>query len=208
MRLPLSWLREYVALPDIPVSQVAAGARHITFMGGETFFRKDLGRILAHARDVGFTRVGVTTNGTVLSKKGFIGDLVKNNAKRMLATGALPPLPAGAASLERLNERVAEQLEHTLEALELRDDETAQEVWLSDVEIDRMQNAMFRELLTYMMEDSRNIGRCTHLLFCARNLERIGDHATNIAEQVHYIVTGKTMPIDRPKGDLSSSSER
>ena len=136
-----------------------------------------------------------------------IGDLVKNNAKRIMAQGAHSPLPSGAASLERLNERVAEQLERMLEAFEQRDDDLAQEVWLSDVEIDRLQTSMFRELLTYMMEDPRNIGHCTHLLFCARNLERIGDHATNIAEQVHYIVTGKTMPTDRPKGDASSGAQ-
>ena len=77
----------------------------------------------------------------------------------------------------------------------------------SDVEIDTLQTSMFRELLTYMMEDPRNIGHCTHLLFCARNLERIGDHATNIAEQVHYIVTGRTMPTDRPKGDATSGPQ-
>ena len=134
-----------------------------------------------------------------------IGDLVKNNAKRMMASSEHAQLPPGAASFERLNERVAEQLEQTLEAFEQRDDKLAQEVWLADVEIDQLQSSLFRELLTYMMEDPRNIGHCTHLLFCARNLERIGDHATNIAEQVHYIVTGKTMPVDRPKGDASSS---
>jgi len=130
-----------------------------------------------------------------------IGDLVKNNAKRMLASRSQSTLPAGAASLEPLNERVAEQIEHALEAFENRDDALAQEVWLRDVEVDTLQTSLFRELLTYMMEDPRNIGTCTHLLFCARNLERMGDHATNIAERVHYIVTGATMPTDRPKGD-------
>jgi phosphate transport system protein len=136
-----------------------------------------------------------------------VGDLVKNNAKRMLASNGQSHLPAGAASLERLNDRVAEQLERTLVAFEQRDDAAAQEVWNSDVEIDQLQSALFRELLTYMMEDPRNIGHCTHLLFCARNLERIGDHATNIAEQVHYIVTGSTMPTDRPKGDDPASAK-
>ncbi len=136
-----------------------------------------------------------------------IGDLVKNNAKRMLATSEQAQVPPGAASLKRLNELVAVQLGRTLVAFKQRDDQLAQEVWLADVEIDQLQSSMFRELLTYMMEDPRNIGYCTHLLFCARNLERIGDHATNIAEQVHYIVTGKTMPVDRPKGDASSSHQ-
>lgn len=129
-----------------------------------------------------------------------IGDLVKNNAKRMLASSAQSQLPPGAANLELLNERVGEQLKRMLSAFEKRDDKLAREVWMRDVEIDTLQTSLFRELLTYMMEDPRNIGYCTHLLFCARNLERIGDHATNIAEQVHYIVTGTNMPIDRPKG--------
>ncbi len=130
-----------------------------------------------------------------------IGDLVKNNAKRIMASGSLTQIAPGAASLDRLNERVGTQLESMLEAFTTRNDQLAQHVWTSDVEIDKLQTALFRELLTYMMEDPRVIGHCTHLLFCARNLERIGDHATNIAEQVHYIVTGKTMPVDRPKGD-------
>lgn len=130
-----------------------------------------------------------------------IGDLVKNNAKRMLASSAQSQLPPGAANLAMLNERVGEQLERMLEAFEQRDDHLAKEVWMRDIEIDTLQTSLFRELLTYMMEDPRNIGYCTHLLFCARNLERIGDHATNIAEQVHYIVTGTNMPVDRPKGD-------
>ncbi len=130
-----------------------------------------------------------------------IGDLVKNNAKRMLASSAQSQLPPGAANLTLLNERVGDQLERMLEAFEQRDEKLAKEVWLRDIEIDTLQTSLFRELLTYMMEDPRNIGYCTHLLFCARNLERIGDHATNIAEQVHYIVTGTNMPVDRPKGD-------
>lgn len=133
-----------------------------------------------------------------------VGDLVKNNAKRMLASISQPQLPPGIASLERLSDRVGKQLERMLEALEQQDNALAHEVWLSDVEIDQLQSSLFRELLTYMMEDPRNIGYCTHLLFCARNLERIGDHATNIAEQVHYVVTGNTLPADRPKGDAAS----
>jgi phosphate transport system protein len=77
-------------------------------------------------------------------------------------------------------------------------------VWSSDTDIDALYNSVFRELLTYMMEDPRNIGLCTHLLFGAKNIERIGDHATNIAETVHYMVSGKTMMDDRPKGDKTS----
>ena len=69
-----------------------------------------------------------------------------------------------------------------------------------DFEVDALEDAVFRDLLTFMMEDPRNISFCTHLLFCSKNLERIGDHATNIAEMVHYLVTGQSLPVDRPRG--------
>ena len=83
------------------------------------------------------------------------------------------------------------------------DAEKALQVWLSDQEIDDLYNAIFRELITYMMEDPRSITPCTHLLFIAKNLERIGDHATNIAENVHYAATGEALVEGRPKGDAS-----
>ena len=78
------------------------------------------------------------------------------------------------------------------------------EVWRSDQVVDDIYNAIFRELITYMMEDPRNITPCTHLLFIAKNLERIGDHATNIAENLYYAVKGETLPDTRPKGDTSA----
>ena len=135
-----------------------------------------------------------------------IGDLAKNNAKRVLATTGQSQSGDVAANLERLGRLVCGQVDDTLKAYEQRDDDLARAVWLRDSDVDTLQGSMFRELLTYMMEDPRNIGYCTHLMFCARNLERIGDHATNIVEQVHYIVTGKPMPHDRPRGatDLPS----
>jgi phosphate transport system protein len=77
-------------------------------------------------------------------------------------------------------------------------------VWRSDQVIDDIYNAIFRELITYMMEDPRNITPCTHLLFIAKNLERIGDHATNVAENLYYAVKGETLPDSRPKGDASA----
>ena len=81
---------------------------------------------------------------------------------------------------------------------------TALDVWKRDDEIDALYTSLFRELLTYMMEDPRNISFCTHLLFCAKNIERIGDHATNIAETIHYLVTGETLADERPKNDRST----
>ncbi|HYP57222.1 MAG TPA: PhoU domain-containing protein, partial [Beijerinckia sp.] len=81
----------------------------------------------------------------------------------------------------------------------------ARAVWTRDVELDALEDSIFRDLLTFMMEDPRNISFCTHLLFCSKNIERIGDHATNIAETVVYLVTGEALPMDRPKGGSSYS---
>jgi phosphate transport system protein len=135
-----------------------------------------------------------------------IGDLAKNIAKRALAIAqeAYPkPLISG---LRHMEERALVQLKEVLDAYAERDSELALQVWREDEQIDAMYNSVFRELLTYMMEDPRNIGFCTHLLFGAKNLERIGDHTTNIAEVVHYLVHGKTISDDRPKGDQTSTT--
>ena len=93
-----------------------------------------------------------------------------------------------------------------LDAYSDRDAEAARNVWRHDEEIDELYNSLFRELLTYMMEDPRTIGLCTHLLFIAKNIERVGDHATNIAEIVYHMVTGAYMRIDRPKADVTSTT--
>ena len=91
-----------------------------------------------------------------------------------------------------------------LDAYSNHDDARALEVWRRDGEIDAIYTSLFRELLTYMMEDPRHITFCTHLLFAAKNIERIGDHATNIAETVHYLVIGEPLSDERPKSDTSS----
>jgi len=96
------------------------------------------------------------------------------------------------------------QLKSIIDALGENDAEKAVEVWRSDQVVDDLYNAIFRELITYMMEDPRNITPCTHLLFIAKNLERIGDHATNVAETVYYAVKGESLPDARPKGDTSA----
>ncbi len=93
---------------------------------------------------------------------------------------------------------------NVLDAYSQRDAEKALDVWRRDQELDAIYNSVFRELLTYMMEDPRNIGLCTHLLFGAKNLERIGDHATNIAEMIHFLVKGNPVMEQRPKGDTTS----
>ena len=99
---------------------------------------------------------------------------------------------------------VQEHLKLIIDAIGDSDADKAIEVWRSDQMVDDIYNTMFRELITYMMEDPRNITPCTHLLFIAKNLERIGDHATNIAETVHYAVNGESLPDARPKGDTSA----
>jgi phosphate transport system protein len=93
------------------------------------------------------------------------------------------------------------QLKDVLDAYAASDKDKAVDVWSRDSEIDALNTSLFRELLTYMMEDPRNITSCTHLLFCAKNIERIGDHTTNIAETIYYMATGRPLDTDRPKGD-------
>jgi phosphate transport system protein len=133
-----------------------------------------------------------------------IGDLAKNIGKRVVAlNGEFRPSQV-IRGVEHMTDLVLGQLKRVLDAYARRDVAMAMEVWRSDEEIDAVNNSLFRELLTYMMEDPRNITFCTHLLFCAKNIERMGDHATNIAETVHYIVEGRTMVDERPKGDNTS----
>jgi phosphate transport system protein len=136
-----------------------------------------------------------------------IGDLAKNVAKRVIAIGEQPASIKVASSLAPLAARVREQLQNVMVAYRRRDDAAALDVWRADGAIDTLHTSLFRELLTYMMEDPRSIGFCAHLLFCAKNLERIGDHATNIAETTHYMITGDMLSADRPKADGSSGVE-
>jgi phosphate transport system protein len=130
------------------------------------------------------------------------GDLAKNIAKRALAMGEGDADDPTHGSLNRMGNLVASRLDVVLEAHRTQDVSAAETVWRRDAEIDQQYDSLFRELLTYMMADARTISRCTHLLFVAKNLERIGDHATNLAEVVHYEVTGDPMPgTGRPKWD-------
>ncbi len=131
-----------------------------------------------------------------------IGDYAANVAKRSTALNAAPPLPH-TRGLNVLGQRVVRQVRDVLAAFVANDAEAAQRVRAQDAEVDTLHTGLFRELLTYMMEDARAITPCTHLLFMAKNLERIGDHATNIAETIHYIVTGTALAEERPKIDTT-----
>jgi phosphate transport system protein len=132
-----------------------------------------------------------------------IGDYAANVAKRSIVLSRFPA-PYAMGGLRQMANMVQEQLKLIIDALGSSDIDKAIEVWRSDQAIDEIYNTIFRELITYMMEDPRNITPSTHLLFIAKNLERIGDHSTNIAETIHYAVTGEVMPDARPKADASA----
>jgi len=132
------------------------------------------------------------------------GDLAKNIAKRSLVLAESDPAGPVTRSIERMGKLVAARLKDVLDAYTGGDLEAATTVWSRDDEVDEHYEALFRELLTYMMGDPRTITPGAHLLFVAKNLERIGDHATNIAEIVHYEITGDELTEQRPKIETST----
>ncbi len=133
-----------------------------------------------------------------------IGDLAKNIAKRVIALNGEFPPPKLIRGVEHMTDLVLGQLKAVLDAYARRDLAKAMAVWRGDEEIDAVCTSVFRELLTYMLEDPRNITFCIHLMFCAKNVERMGDHATNIAETVHYVIDGRPIAESRPKGDTTT----
>jgi phosphate transport system protein len=141
----------------------------------------------------------------IASELERIGDLAKNIAKRALVLNREPPIRL-TQSLARMGRASLNQLKLVLDSYSDRDAGGAEAVWRNDGEIDEIYNSLFRELLTYMMEDPRTISLCTHLLFVAKNIERTGDHATNIAETVYHMVTGGHLAMERPKSDITSST--
>jgi phosphate transport system protein len=132
-----------------------------------------------------------------------ICDYAANVAKRSIALAQTPPIQPVHA-LPRMGTLALALVKDVIDAYVEKDADKALEVWRRDEELDEMYSSLFREFLTYMMEDPRNIGACTHLLFMAKNIERIGDHATNIAEDLYYLVHGQPLAGIRPKGDKSS----
>jgi len=141
----------------------------------------------------------------IASELERIGDLAKNIGKRALVLNREPPIRL-TQSLGRMGRAALGQLKQVLDSYSDRDAAGAEAVWRNDGEIDEIYNSLFRELLTYMMEDPRTISLCTHLLFVAKNIERTGDHATNIAEVVYLMVTGGHLALERPKADVTSST--
>jgi phosphate transport system protein len=129
------------------------------------------------------------------------GDYAKNLAKRSVVLGTMPTIPGAAGSIRRMARQVGLLLKNALDAYISRDVGLAEEVRQQDQDVDQMYTALFREFLTHMMEDPRNITACMHLHFIAKNIERVGDHATTIAEQVIYLATGAMPGEARPKGE-------
>ena len=136
-----------------------------------------------------------------------VGDYAKNIAKRTLTIANSPGLRGPIATIARMAALVQGMIKTVLDAYIAQDADLADDVRARDQEVDQIHSGLFRELLTYMMEDPRNITPCTHLLFIAKNVERIGDHVTSVAEQIHYMVHGE-MPLDeRQKKDVSSFTQ-
>ncbi|MGQ3039503.1 MAG: phosphate signaling complex protein PhoU [Brevundimonas sp.] len=135
------------------------------------------------------------------------GDLAKNIAKRALILAEGEPMQPLTRSIERMGRLVSMRLRDVLDAYAVGEVDRAIAVWNTDDEVDEHYNALFRELLTYMMGDPRTISACTHLLFMAKNLERIGDHATNIAETIHYEITGTEFTGERPRWNPESETD-
>lgn len=133
-----------------------------------------------------------------------VGDLAENVAKRVLLLTEEFRIGEVVLHLRHMVDLVRDQLADVLQSYQKRDVAAALNVWCKDQEIDALNTGLFRELLTFMMEHPRNITFCTHMLFCAKNIERIGDHVTNIAETIYYIVRGRQLKEERPKADVTS----
>lgn len=132
-----------------------------------------------------------------------IGDYAANVAKRAIALAQVPVVRP-VHTIPRMGRLVQQIIKEVLDAYADRDLDRALSAWSQDEEVDDLYTSLFRETLTYMMEDPRNITPCTHLLFIAKNIERMGDHATNVAETIHFLIEGKPLVEPRPKGDSSS----
>ena len=161
-------------------------------------------RVLALRQPVASDLRAVVTVMKISSNLERIGDYAKNNAKRVAVLAESRSIGGAANTIRRLSQAVQDMLGDALDAFLRRDLALAEAVWRRDEEVDQIYNGLFRELLTHMMEDPRNITPCMHLLFVAKNIERIGDHVTAICEQVIYAVTGELPDEDRPKGDDST----
>jgi phosphate transport system protein len=160
-------------------------------------------RLLALRQPVGADLRLVVAALKIIHEIERIGDYARNAARRSIVLSQQPSF-GSLNGFQRMATLVQENLKGAMDALVNEDAARADEVWAADQPVDEVYNGIFREMLTFMMEDPRNITAATHLLFVAKNLERIGDHATNIAETVHYAVQGEALSEERPKADSSA----
>jgi phosphate transport system protein len=185
--------------------QVRAGDAAIDAL--ETLIHSEAARLIAlRAPTAGDLRT-VLTVMKIAAALERCGDYSKNLAKRTALLARMPQIGSAPGAIRRMAKAVQLQLKDALDAYIRRDAELASEVRLRDLDVDQMYNGLFRELLTHMMEDPRNISACMHLHFIAKNIERMGDHATSIAEQVIYLVTGSPPSEARPKSDSTKMAD-
>jgi phosphate transport system protein len=186
---------------DALAQQVRLGDKAIDAL--EEQINTECARIIALRSPMATDLRTVLTVMKIASSLERCGDYAKNLAKRTPVLTAMTPIPGAAGSIRRMARQVNNQLKDALDAFVTRDVGLAADVRLRDHEVDQMYNALFREFLTFMMEDPRNISPAMHLHFIAKNIERVGDHATTIAEQVIYLATGALPEDPRPKASLA-----
>ncbi len=161
-------------------------------------------RLIAKRQPMASDLRTIITGLKVAANLERIGDYAKNIAKRTVTISSATGLRGPISTIARMAGLVQGMIKNVLDAYIAHDADKADDVRARDQEVDQIHSGLFRELLTYMMEDPRNITPCTHLLFIAKNIERVGDHVTSVAEQVHYMVHGELPLGERPKQDLSS----
>ncbi|GIT92099.1 phosphate transport system regulatory protein PhoU [Jannaschia pagri] len=185
-------------------AKVRAGDKQIDEM--ELQVNQEAARVIALRQPIASDLRTVLTVFRISAALERIGDYSKNMAKRSEILLDLHPVDGGTASLRRMSKAVQLMLKDALDAYIQRDAELAADVRARDEEVDQMYNGLFREYLTHMMEDPRSITACMHLHFMAKNIERMGDLVTGIAEQVIYLVSGELPDEDRAKADTTSSA--
>ncbi len=162
--------------------------------------------VIARRQPMGQDLREITAAMRIANDLERVGDLAKNVAKRVIAIDTDLNSKKLVLGVDHITELALAQLKEVLDAYTRKDAAAAEKVWHKDAEVDAIYTSLFRELLTYMMEDPRVITQCAHLLFCAKNIERIGDHATNIAENVYYMATGDRLPENRAKADETGAT--
>ncbi len=188
---------------DEPLAeQVRAADKQIDILEAE--INENAARVIALRAPTAIDLRMILSVMKISSNLERIGDYAKNMAKRTSVLSQMPPVNDSTAAIRRMARLAEEMLKDSLDAYIRRDAELAADVIARDEELDQMYDGLFREFLTFMMEDPRNITACMHMHFIAKNVERMGDHCTSMAEQVIYLVTGAAPEEARPKADETS----